>query len=102
MMVPTIPLVFGDLAGGVETGEPSQPLGGPVRVRGFLDPVELGAGTELFGDVDEFLSRSKCLVGVCEMIDAVRSVYHSTVEPSTDPQRFGRIGHSLARPIPGW
>ena len=34
-------VVFGDLAGGVEVGEPSQRLVGPVEVVGFVDPVEL-------------------------------------------------------------
>ena len=33
--------VFGDLAGGVEIGEPSQRLVGRVEVVGFVDPVEL-------------------------------------------------------------
>ena len=34
-------VVFGYLSGGVEIGEPAEGLVGPVKVVGFVDPVEL-------------------------------------------------------------
>lgn len=62
--------VFGDMAGGIEIGEPSQLPIRPVEVFGFIQLVELWGsilgGSEPWMSVEEPIQVGP--VGVCEMI----------------------------------
>ena len=71
MMVSTAWWYSRCLAGGVEVGEPSERLVGPVRVVGFVELVELlkrafSRGAETGMSVEDPVEM--CLVGLAEMV----------------------------------